>query len=354
VAAWARGRRCLGLAALAGLLVAGCAGDDGDAGDTASDPTDAPAPRDGDLRLVSLNLLHGILCTDDDHCDAPNRVELLARQLEAARCPDVVALQEISPWMHDLVRERAETLCGGQYEIVFPEIDQTYLDVEMVLTALPATGARREVLAQGFRRALRVTLASGMGPVDLVVTHTGPAAGSDSMGGGPRCGAGRQACPPPCDPDGTIFACQITQVAELLDGRPTEDRAAGVLVGDLNLVPEAPSVRSLLDGGWVDSYVEAGNPACDPATSAGCTGGRDDASLASLQDPTSRERERIDYALVSPGACPPGFDAPDDGDGDGLGTGLFADEPATDAPGGLAWPSDHVGVALDLSCRSGT
>jgi endonuclease/exonuclease/phosphatase family metal-dependent hydrolase len=351
-AAWGRARRCLAVAAVATLLAAGCSDDDSDdRADPASGTTEAPAPRDGDLRLVSINLLHGILCTDGDHCDAPNRVELLARQLEAARCPDVVALQEISPWMHDLVRDRAETMCGGDYEVVFPTIEQSYIDLETVLTRLPARDARREVLAQGFRRALRVTLDSPMGPVDLVVTHTGTGAGSDSMGGGPPCGAGRQACPPPCDAEGTIFACQITQVAELLDGRPTEDRAAGVLVGDLNLVPGAPPVRSLLDRGWMDSFLEAGNPECDPATSVGCTGGRDDASLASLQDPTSRERERIDYALVSPGACEPRFDAPDDDDGDGIGTGLFADEPAVDGPGGLAWPSDHVGVALDLSCR---
>ncbi|MCI3949774.1 MAG: Endonuclease/Exonuclease/phosphatase family [Acidimicrobiales bacterium] len=351
MAAGGRGRRCLAVAALAASLVASCADDDGDRADPASRTTEVRAPGDGDLRLVGLNVLHGVLCTDGDHCDAPERVELLARQLEAARCPDVVALQEISPWMHDLVEGRAETLCGGRYEIVFPPIEGAYIDVEMVLTTLPARDARREVLAQGFRRALRVTLESRTGPVDLVVTHTGTGAGSDSMGGGPPCAGGRSACPPPCDPDGTVSACQITQVAELVDGRPTEDRTAGVLVGDLNLVPEAPPVRALLERGWVDSFVAAGNPACDPATSVGCTGGRDDATLASLRDPTSRERERIDYALVSPGACEPAFDTPDDGDGDGLGTGLFADEPAVDGPAGLAWPSDHVGVALDLSCR---
>jgi endonuclease/exonuclease/phosphatase family metal-dependent hydrolase len=333
------------VAVVAGVLVAGCSDDDG------GERSEVRAPRDGDLRLVSLNLLHGILCADEDHCDAPNRVELLARELEAARCPDVIALQEISPWMHDLVRDRAETLCGGEYDVVFPPIDQSYIDVEMVLTTLRARDARRVVLAQGFRRALRVTLESRMGAVDLVVTHTGPAAGSDSTGGGTPCARGVNACPAPCDPGGTVFACQVTQVGELLDRRATEGRAAGVLVGDLNLVPEAAPVRALLERGWLDSYLEAGNPECDPATSAGCTGGRDDTTLASLREPTSRERERIDYALVAPGTCEPRFDAPFDGDGDGLGTALFADEPVTDGPGGLAWPSDHVGVALDLSCR---
>ena len=350
--AWAGARRGLAVAAVAALVVAGCSDDDGNGrAETASRSTEAPGPRDGDLRLVTLNLLHGILCTDGDHCEAPNRVELLARQLEAAHCPDVVALQEISPWMHDLVRDRAETLCDGEYEVVFPAIDDSYIDVEMVLTTLPARDARREVLAQEFRRALRVTLESHIGPVDLVVTHTGTGSGSDSMGGGVPCGAGRQTCPPPCDADGTVFACQITQVAELLDGRPTEGRAVGVLVGDLNLVPEAPPVRELLERGWLDPYLEAGNPECDPATSVGCTSGRDDASLASLRDPTSREREHIDYALVAPGACRPQLDPAADADDDGLGTGLFADEPATGGPGDLAWPSDHVGVAVDLSCR---
>jgi endonuclease/exonuclease/phosphatase family metal-dependent hydrolase len=338
--------------ALAALVLAGCAGDRGDdRASPSSASTAAPAARGGDLRLVTLNLLHGILCTDGDHCDAPDRVELLARELEAARCPDVVALQEISSWMHDLVLDRAATLCGGRYDVVFPAIRGPYVDVEMVLTTLRTRNARRALLAQGFRRALRVTLESRMGPVDLVVTHTGPATGGDSMGGSVPCGAGRQACPRPCDAAGTIFACQITQVAELLDRRPTEGRAAGLLVGDLNLVPEAPPLRALVERGWVDSDVAAGNPACDPVTSAGCTSGRDDTSLASLQDPTSRERERIDYALVAPGACRPQFDRADDGDGDGLGTGLFADEPATGGPGGLAWPSDHVGVTVDLSCQ---
>jgi endonuclease/exonuclease/phosphatase family metal-dependent hydrolase len=337
------------VAVLAALLLAGCADDDRAA--PPSRTTEAPATRDGDRRLVTLNLLHGVVCMDGDHCDAPDRVELLARELEAARCPDVVALQEISTWMHDLVRDRAATLCGGRYDVVFPAISGPYVDVEMVLTTLKARGARRVVLAQGFRRALRVTLESRMGPVDLVVTHTGAASGGDSTGGGVPCGTGRQACPRPCDPGGTIVACQITQVAELLDRRPTEGRAAGLLVGDLNLVPEAPAFATLLHRGWVDSYVAAGNPACDPTTSLGCTSGRDDTSLASLQDPTSRERERIDYALVSPGACPPQLDGPDDGDGDGLGTALFAAEPAPGGPGGLAWPSDHVGVAVDLSCQ---
>ena len=35
------------------------------------------------------------------------------------------------------------------------------------------------------------------------------------------------------------------------------------------------------------------------------------------------------------------------------GTGLFANQPASNGPGGLVYLSDHTGVGADLSCRKG-
>jgi hypothetical protein len=64
--------------------------------------------------------------------------------------------------------------------------------------------------------------------------------------------------------------------------------------------------------------------------------------VEALRDPANQERERIDYLFVAPGDCEAAY---------GPGTGLFASDPAVDGPGGLAWPSDHVGTAVELRCR---
>jgi len=67
-------------------------------------------PPAGDVTVVSMNVLHGAFCGDGNHCQAPDRVALLARLIEAAKCPDVVALQEISSWIYDLAQRTAGTL----------------------------------------------------------------------------------------------------------------------------------------------------------------------------------------------------------------------------------------------------
>jgi hypothetical protein len=73
-----------------------------------------------------------------------------------------------------------------------------------------------------------------------------------------------------------------------------------------------------------------------------------------LKNPASKETERIDFLFVkAPRSCKVRFDTPKDRDKDGLGTGLFADQPAPNGPGGLVYLSDHTGVGADLSCRKG-
>ncbi len=54
------------------------------------------APRPAGIRIVNLNLLHGQFCDDHKFCDGADRVKLLGRQLEAAKCPEIVGLQEIN------------------------------------------------------------------------------------------------------------------------------------------------------------------------------------------------------------------------------------------------------------------
>jgi hypothetical protein len=72
-----------------------------------------------------------------------------------------------------------------------------------------------------------------------------------------------------------------------------------------------------------------------------------------LKNPASKETERIDFPVREGAQLQGQFDTPKDRDKDGLGTGLFADQPATNGPGGLVYLSDHTGVGADLSCRKG-
>jgi endonuclease/exonuclease/phosphatase family metal-dependent hydrolase len=148
----------------------------------------------------------------------------------------------------------------------------------------------------------------------------------------------------------TVRGCQ-TVVADQLADEVGGPRAIRVLMGDFNVTPGTPRYQYLLDAGWADSYLVAGNPECDGATGVGCTGGRADESVDALKDPNARNDERIDFIFVKSGEnCPVQFDAPDDRNDNGLGTKLFGDEPATDGPGGIVWTSDHTGVSADISC----
>jgi endonuclease/exonuclease/phosphatase family metal-dependent hydrolase len=295
------------------------------------------------LTLVTMNVLHGALCDDGAHCAVTDRMALLARELEAAGCPDVVALEEVAPWWRDLLVARLATLCAGAYHVVSPPVAGPYFDAEAVLSKLATSGAQRFDLAAraSQRRALRVQLRTSRGPVILVVTHVGTGA-DDNGSGGASCAQSKD-CPPPCDQAGSAFACQIVQLRDIAASHPDDGRIATMIVGDLNLVPTAAPLRALTQGGFVDTYRAAGRAECNPATGAGCTSGRDDTHLAALRDPSARDRVRVDDIFLLPTeTCRPSF---------GPGTGLFAAKPAVNGPGGLAWISDHAGIELDLRCR---
>jgi hypothetical protein len=297
------------------------------------------------VRIVNLNLLHGAFCDDKAGCQAPDRVALLMQQLETAKCPEVVGLQEINANLAGLLEKAVPKICDGKYSIVFGGKPKS-LDTERVITTLPVKSTRVDKLVGGFRTASRVVLGSPIGPIVLVVTHQD----GDPEGRpvGPPC----KNCPPPCkEKQSDIFACQTVAAAASADATGGA-KATRVLMGDFNVTPVSARYQSLVADGWVDTYVEAGNPECDPATAEGCSSGRDDKSIASLKDPTKRQVERIDFIFVKPSkSCDVAVDTPGDADGDGVGTGLWNNEPAVDGPGGLAWTSDHTGVSADISCK---
>jgi endonuclease/exonuclease/phosphatase family metal-dependent hydrolase len=305
-----------------------------------------PAPAAGkDLTVVDYNILHGIFCpADTGNCRAPDRVALFLGQLQDARCPQVVGLQEVSGQLAGFIKEQLPGVCGGKYKLAMSVTEGN--DKELVFSTLPAARPKVLPLPGGLRNATRVELQSELGPVVLVVTHqdgdtTFPACRNDIE---------RYKCPKPCPAGSTFAECQ-TVLGEGFGDAVGSKRAIRIYMGDFNVPAASPRYRRLIERGWVDSHLAAGNAECNPATGVNCTSGRNDVTLTALQDPTARESERIDFIfLKAPRSCTPQYDSATDADGDGTGTGLFAAAPAVNGPSGLAWPSDHTAVSMDLSC----
>jgi hypothetical protein len=303
------------------------------------------APKD-DLRIVTMNILHGIVCPNaPDDCQGDDRVALLGRQLQAAKCPPVVALQEIAPRTYDRITA-APWVKQCKYEVVWHNMP--LIDRELVLTTLPVTSQKLTVLAGNFRSAYRVDLRSKLGPLALVVSHQD---GDPEPGDPEPCNPAD--CPPECPAEVTISACQTIQ-AKAIASEGGGSKTIRVLTGDFNVTATSQRYQSIVADGWVDSHLAAGNPECDPTTGVQCTSGRQDMNTDDLKNPASKETERIDFLFVKGSrSCKARFDTPKDRDKDGLGTGLFADQPAANGPGGLVYLSDHTGVGADLSCRKG-
>jgi hypothetical protein len=143
-------------------------------------------------------------------------------------------------------------------------------------------------------------------------------------------------CPPPCAVTDTLNTCQGRQLVAFADEVADPDSVV-VIGGDLNARPDEPTIAAITEGGFVDTDLAVGHPECDPTTGDQCTSGRIDDALTDLEDPYSRQTERIDYLFVGGDRdCRP-VDP----------TGLFNGEPAE---GPLAFPSDHTGVQATLQC----
>ena len=72
--------------------------------------------------------------------------------------------------------------------------------------------------------------------------------------------------------------------------------------------------------------------------------------LDGLDEPDQQLDSRIDFVFArSREECELVVDPPDDADGDGTGTGLFAVGPLDPPVNGLVWFSDHHGVMADVA-----
>jgi endonuclease/exonuclease/phosphatase family metal-dependent hydrolase len=306
----------------------------------------APAQSAGkNLTVVDYNILHGIFCpADTASCRASDRVALFLSQLQDAKCPQVVGLQEVSGELAGLIKQQLPGVCGGKYKLAMSVTEGN--DKELVFSTLPAKNPKVLQLPGGLRNATRVEVQSDVGPVVLVVTH------QDGDKSFPACrnDIERYKCPKPCPAGSTFAECQ-TVLGEGFGDAVGSKQAIRIYMGDFNVPAGTPRYQRLIERGWVDSHLAAGNAECDSATGVNCTSGRNDVTLTALQDPTARESERIDFIFVkTPKSCTPKYDSGADGDGDGTGTGLFAARPAVNGPSGLVWPSDHTAVSMDLSC----
>jgi endonuclease/exonuclease/phosphatase family metal-dependent hydrolase len=312
---------------LAVLLLAaalgGCNDDDGGNGAGGEGTREA-------VRVVTLNLLHGIACAPEtNRCKLPQRVELFVRQLGENDCPQVVALEEANQTSVGLIRQSLGNVCGGKYEIVGNE--DPSIDREVMLTTLPVLGQERVRLAGPLRTALWARLRAAVGPLDVVATHL--ASSSDDR----PCDS--TTCKPPCKVSDTLNTCQGRQAVGILQDHQTP-RTVGVLIGDLNAQPDEPTIKAIRAAGFVDTHVAAENPECDPSTGVNCTSGRVDSDLSDLTDPASRQTERIDYVwLATTRDCR--VDDP---------TGLYAADPASPPVEDIVFASDHTGVGATISC----
>jgi endonuclease/exonuclease/phosphatase family metal-dependent hydrolase len=306
-----------------------------------------------DLTVADLNVLHGVTCpAGTDSCRVADRIDLLFQWIVAAGCPDVVTLQEISTDIAALVAARLPGPCPTAYErVYFPTVG---IDDEIVLARHPVVASESHRLYKNFRHVTFARLDHPLGPVDVFTTHLA----SRSDGAQNPCGAD---CPSECVAAGAtnVRECQGVQLGAYV-GERHDVAPPAVVAGDFNEAPGSAVYTRLAALGWIDTYLAAGNPECDAATGIGCTSGRVDNDLSQLESPASNENERIDYVFAVPArpgsVCETTLDSGTDADGDGTATRLFADAPNPFAPtcgplpAAICWPSDHVGVQLDLDC----
>jgi endonuclease/exonuclease/phosphatase family metal-dependent hydrolase len=335
------------MAALAcALLLAACGGDGS-----------STSTRREDLTVVQLNALHGAVgqaCSQSENCRLPDRVDLLFASLAQSGCPDVVTLQETWTGSVPLIMQHLQSACPFPYQAVQGRPPLLGRDDEMVLSRYPVLDSDQLTLEGSFRHVLWVRVDHPLGPIDVFTTHLA----SSSDGAGSSCN-GLPRCAADCIAAGatTRRDCQAVQVAAFVDARHDVDTPA-VIAGDFNDTPGSFVYDTLVGRGWTDAYLQAGNPECDPSTGIGCTSGRQDESLVDLESPANNEVERIDFIFLVPPRrgfrCRMHLDPATDRDHDGAATRLFPSGPAPGcgpAPNPICWPSDHMGVELDLACR---
>ena len=318
--------------------------------DAPTTTTEAPADPTN-IEVATINVLHGFPppisgCAQyTDNCLAPIRVDILWQYLEdEVGCPEIVALQEISPRWFEIIPEKLPALCDGEHVLLTDNVGQ--IDQEMILTTLRVIDhARTELAGAPIWSAHWAQLDAGNGLiVDVFATHYASSAFN------PPCDNSQPvtSCPSYCPADSDLGSCHPFQTLDFLADRAAP-KSLVLIVGDLNKEIDDPRIQTLIDAGFIDTHLAADNAECASTGGPNCTsgiGGSSDLDGLDLAEQTPRSR--IDFVLAAPPVgCELLIDV-DDADGDGTHTGLWADKPLDEPVEGLYWASDHTGVQADI------
>jgi len=261
------------------------------------------ARREGPLRVVSLNMLHGF----PDFRDLPRRMGLIAEGIRRQDA-DVVLLQEV-PWT-SATGNAAAALAGelGFNHIYYRASGNHYLiffeEGEAILSRYPLKDPAFIKLSPRVdlferRVALAATALTPWGEVTFVVTHLTDKAPPKNYG-------------------------QAESLQKFVEALPGDFR---VVAGDFNAQEDSPQIH-LLASTWIDAFRVA-NPG-----EAGLTCCIDDLAAA----PEEPLEKRIDYLfLVSRSGKHSRV----------LSASRVFSEPFL-AGSGWHWASDHVGLLVEL------
>ena len=274
------------------------------------------------ILVIDQNILHGFL--DEDPEAQPNdrvdeRIQLLADALAAER-PDIIALQEVLTQFDEPypdVRTILMEALGPEYTSVFGSLTGEPIDTvglgQLTITRLPVLSSENHHIG-GVRAVHRVTVQSDDGPIDIYNAHL---EGTD-------------------DEDPQLAVDEISEVIDFIE----DTRSGGpvILAGDFNAVPDDPSIRTLLEAGFIDVLDEAGDATCEEAGDPGCTN-----STIPLADPALKASRRIDFMFVLDG---------DEVRLDPKDAELFLNAAVDIGGGEFLWASDHIGVRAVLELKS--
>ena len=264
--------------------------------------------------VINQNILHGFLDEDpdaDDNDRIGERIQIMAEAL-AAEHPDIITLQEVltqfeAPYPD--VRSILMEALGPEYTAVFGSLTGEPIDTvglgQLTITRLPIVSTENFKIG-GVRAVHRVTVETDDGPVDIYNAHL---EGTD-------------------DDDPQFAVDEIAKVIDFIE----DTRTGGplILAGDFNAVPDDPSIRTLLEAGFIDVLDEGGNATCEEAGDPGCTS--DNVPLA---DPELKASRRIDFIFVLKGENV--RLEPKEAE-------RFHDFAADIGGGESLWASDHIGV----------
>lgn len=260
----------------------------------------APVRRPGALRVASLNMLHGF----PDFKNLPVRMELIVAEIRRLDA-DVVLLQEV-PWTLQTGNAAAvlSRELGYNYLYYRAEGNKTLIFFETgqaILSRFPLKDARFTSLAPQVnlfesRVALSATALTSLGEVTLVDMHLTNQAAQKNLG-------------------------QAGSLLAFVEQLPTGLKLVG---GDFNAREDSPQIRRL-SGAWIDAFraLHPGEP--------GLTCCIDDLNAG----PSEPLEERIDYQFLAGGSARV------------MRAELAFNQPA-DLGGEWQWPSDHIGLLVEL------